>query len=716
MKLLFIVLRFLLKRLYRVEVRGLDRVNDLGDKVIVVANHTSFLDGMLLYLFLPFPVSFAINTEQHQRWYIRAVQRSVNFVALDPLNPLSIRTMIQGLQKGGCVVIFPEGRITVTGALMKIYNGPGLVAIKSGAQVVPVAIEGAQYTPFSRLRGKLRLRLFPKIVLTILPPRIINAPKNSSSRDQREYAGKVLADLMAETVFKAGQSHQTLFQRLLEASRIHGSNRVVLEDIRREPLDYKSMFTRVLILGDALRKRTLRREAVGVLLPNSTSTVVSFWALLVHGRVPAMLNYSAGNRLVKSACETAKVKLVITSRSFIEKAQLEELVETLSESCHLLYLEDLATEISMVTKLSAFICARFDRLMRARIRFETDPEAAAVILFTSGSEGDPKGVVLSHRNLLANVQQVATRISFNASDVVLNVLPLFHSFGLMGACLVPLFSGVRSFYYPSPLHYRVIPEVAYDINATVLFGTGTFLAGYGKAAHPYDFFSMRYVVAGAERLQPQVRQLWQQKFGIRIFEGYGVTECSPVVAVNTPLEYQEGSVGRLMPGMDHRIEPVEGLSEGGRLFVRGPNVMKGYLRHDQPGVLDEAPEWYDTGDIAVVDGHGFVTIKGRISRFAKLAGEMVSLVMIESAAAELWPNALHVALTQSDESKGERIVLLTTETGIQRSELAAFLKIRQMSELYLPKELISVSEIPLLATGKINVLAAKALFESMSEN
>ncbi len=712
MKFIFATLRFLLKLFYRVEVRGLHKVNDLGDKVIVVANHTSFLDGMLLFLFLPFPVSFAINTEQRQRWYIRTIQHSVGFVALDPLNPLSIRTMIQGLQKGGSVVIFPEGRITVTGALMKIYNGPGLVAIKSGAQVVPVAIEGAQYTPFSRLRGKLRLRLFPKIILTVLPPRVISAPENSSSRDQREYAGKVLADLMAETVFKAGQSHQTLFERLLESSRIHGSSRTVLEDIRREPLDYRSMFTRTLILGDVLAKRTSRSEAVGVLLPNSTSTVVSFWALLAHARVPAMLNYSAGNRLVESACETAKIKLIITSRNFIEKAQLEDLTDTLEQSYKLLYLEDLATEISSVTKLSAFICGRFDRLMRARLRFETDPESPAVILFTSGSEGDPKGVVLSHRNLLSNVQQVATRISFNASDVVLNVLPLFHSFGLMGACLVPLFSGVRSFYYPSPLHYRVIPEVAYDINATILFGTGTFLAGYGKAAHPYDFFSMRYVVAGAERLQPQVRALWQQKFGIRIFEGYGVTECSPVVAVNTPLEYKEGSVGRLMPGMEYRIEPVTGLTEGGRLLVRGPNVMKGYLRHDQPGVLEDAPEWYDTGDIATVDDLGFVTIKGRVSRFAKLAGEMVSLTMVEAAAAELWPDALHVALAQVDELKGERIVLLTTAASAQRSELAAFLKIKRMSELYLPKELVAVVEIPLLGTGKIDVIAAKILFES----
>lgn len=713
MKLVFAAIRWLLKQVYRVEVRGLEHTRSLGDRVIVVANHSSFLDGALLYLFLPFPVTFAINTEQHQRWYSRLVWRHVGFDAMDPLNPLSVRTLIQRLKGGGNVVVFPEGRITVTGALMKIYNGPGLVAIKSGAQVLPVIIEGAQYTPFSRLRGKLRLRLFPKIVLTILQPRVIQAPAQASNREQREYAGKQLADLMTESMFAARQTDSSLFDQLLEAKRIHGGSSVILEDAKCEPLDYQAVLLRCLILGRVFAKHTKRGEAVGVLLPTSTATVVSFWALLSQARVPAMLNYSAGSGLVISACETAQLQRVISSRQFVAKAQLEELIEALAAHVEILYLEDLAAEISNPAKLSAWCCARIEGLTRWCTNHESDADAAAVILFTSGSEGAPKGVVLSHRNLVANVQQVASRVGFNASDVVLNVLPLFHSFGLTGGCLLPLLTGVRSFHYPSPLHYRVVPELAYDLNATILFGTSTFLAAYGKAAHPYDFFTMRYVVAGAERLQPQVRRLWQQKFGLRIFEGYGMTECSPVVAVNTPLEYCEGSVGCLMPGMEACIEAIEGLEQGGRLLLRGPNLMKGYLRHDRPGELEPAGQWYDTGDIASIDAQGYLTIRGRLSRFAKLGGEMVSLIMVESAAGELWPEATNVALVQPDPAKGERIVLLTTAANPQRTVLSQRLKVMGMSELYLPKELISVAEIPVLGTGKVDVMAAQKLLESI---
>jgi len=714
LKLVYAALRWLLQRLYHIEVRGLEHLKGLEkEKILVVANHTSYLDGVLLFLFLPFPVTFAINTEQHRRWFVRMVRGLADFVALDPLNPLSTRSLIQYLDEGKRIVIFPEGRITVTGALMKIYNGPALVAAKSGAKIVPVAIQGAQYTPFSRLKGKIRLRMFPRIALTILPAREIKGSEALSSRAQREYGGKVLADLMTETLFTAMQTPQTLFEKLLQARQIHGGKCVVMEDVRREPLSYNAFLTRSLILGKQLEQRTARDEAVGVLLPNSTTTVVSFWALLAFGRVPAMLNYTSGSHLVVSACESAEVRLILTSRQFIEKANLHELARVLEQRFELLYLEDLAPLIGRFAKMKGLLVSRSEYLMKRSCDYESDPEKRAVVLFTSGSEGDPKGVVLSHHNLVSNIHQVYSRVGFNSSDVVLNILPLFHSFGLTGGSLVPLLTGVRSFYYPSPLHYRVIPEVAYDINATILFGSSTFLGGYAKAAHPYDFYSMRYVVAGAERLQPQVRALWQQKFGLRIFEGYGTTECSPVVAVNTPLEYREGSVGCLMPGMEARLEPMPGLEEGGRLQLRGPNIMKGYLLHDHPGQLVPAPEWYDTGDIATIDEQGFISIKGRGSRFAKIGGEMVSLVIVEALALRLWPDGHHVALARPDPSKGERIVLLTTVGQVERSLLAQTLKEQGISEIYLPQEIIVVAEIPLLATGKVDVMAAQALLNGM---
>jgi len=280
-------------------------------------------------------------------------------------------------------------------------------------------------------------------------------------------------------------------------------------------------------------------------------------------------------------------------------------------------------------------------------------------LFTSGSEGEPKGVVLSHANLLANREQLAARLDLNAQDTILNALPMFHAFGLTAGTLLPLFYGMKTFLYPSPLHYRIIPEIAYDLNATILFGTNTFLAGYAKYAHPYDFYSVRYVFAGAEKLQDDTRRLWVDKFGIRVLEGYGTTETSPILAANTPMFYQEGTVGRFMPGIDWQLEEVEGVSEGGRLHVAGPNIMLGYLRPQRPGHL-EPPQsrfglgWYDTGDIVRVDDHGFVTICGRVKRFAKIGGEMVSLTAVEDIAARVWPGTLHAAVTLSDEKKGEK--------------------------------------------------------------
>ena len=718
MKFLIAPLRWLLTRLYQVEVQGRQHLQGLNDKVIVVANHTSFLDALLLFLFLPFPLTFAINTQQYQQWYVRLVKGVVGLFPLDPSNPLSIRGLIQRLQQGGRVVIFPEGRITVTGALMKIYNGPGLVAIKSGAQVLPVAINGAQLTPFSRLKGKVRLRWFPQITLTILAPRRIELPEGVQGREQREYAGAQLSDLMTEMMFQARSTDNTLFEALLDARTIHGGKHEVVDDPQKKPLTYNSLLTRAMLLGHLFSARTGRGDKVGVLLPSTTTTVVTFWALIAYGRVPAMLNFTLGAAGLVSACETAELKVVVTSRQFIERAALDELIQALTKKVEVIFLEDLAAEISTADKTKAFLCSKSEALIIRQTDFTTEPDAAAVVLFTSGSEGTPKGVVLSHRNLIANVEQITTRFDFNAQDVVLNALPLFHSFGLTGGALLAILCGMRTFMYPTPLHYRVIPEVAYDINATVLFGTNTFLHAYARAAHPYDFYSMRYVIAGAEKLRDETRQLWQQKFGLRLFEGYGATECSPVISANTPMEYKAGSVGRLMPGIEHYLEPVPGIEAGGRLFVRGPNIMSGYLFHEQPGQLiapqsERGEGWYDTGDVVSMDEDGFIFIQGRLKRFAKVAGEMVSLTLVEQLANAVWPDAVHAAIAVADAGKGEKIILLTEQKHAERGVLAEQARRDGVAEICLPRQILSVAQIPVLGSGKIDYPGAQQLLESL---
>ena len=711
------IIRWALKVLYRVELKGGENIEHCDARTLVVANHTSFLDAVLLYAYLPVPATFAINTYIARSWIGRLAARFGKVYAMDPSNPLSIRSLIRRVEQGECIVIFPEGRITVTGALMKVYAGPGLVADRSKATVLPIRIDGAQYTPFSRLRGRVRHRWFPKITLNVQPPRRVQVNEEIRGRQRREQAGRQLANLMTELMYQTANQNQTLVERLLDARRIHGGRHVIAEDINRSPLTYNALITRSVILGRQLVKHCGTDETVGVLLPNALATVASFWGLQLHGRVPAMLNYTVGAQGMISACETAVLHRVITSRRFVAQAKLEDAVKALSERVELIYLEDIAQNINLFDKVIGLIKGRMDSWLRHRARRQTTQPA--VILFTSGSEGTPKGVVLSHRNVVANIHQLLSRIDFNPQDVALNALPLFHSFGLTAGMVLPLTSGVRVFFYPSPLHYRVVPEVAYEINATLLFGTNTFLAGYARVADDYDFYSVRYVFAGAEKLQEEVRRTWQDKFGVRIFEGYGATETSPVIAGNTPLAHRAGTVGKMMPGMEYHLVNVPGLEEGQRLQVRGPNVMLGYLLHDNPGVLvppatERGEGWYDTGDIVTIDSEGFIRICGRAKRFAKVAGEMVSLTSVEVLASDAWPDALHAAVAIPDARKGEQVVLLTTVENADRSTLSAVAQQKGVAEISVPRRILPVNKIPVLGTGKIDYVAAGQLVEAMA--
>jgi acyl-[acyl-carrier-protein]-phospholipid O-acyltransferase/long-chain-fatty-acid--[acyl-carrier-protein] ligase len=707
------LVRWLLERLYRVKVIGFEHYRAAGERVLILANHTSYLDPILLWAFLPDEVTFAINTHVAEEWWVKPGLYFAKVFPMDPMNPLSIKALTHYLKEDRKAAIFPEGRITVTGALMKVYDGAALVAEKSGAALLPIRIDGAQYTPVSHLHGVVRLRWFPRITLNILPPRKLEPLPNHDAHERRQLMGMMVTDLMSDMMFETGNHRQTLFAGLLDARKIHGGSRLLLEDVQRKPLSYNSLITRTLILGRALAKHSAPGEAVGVLLPNANATVCALLGLQVTGRVPAMLNFSSGLRNLRSACRTAEIKTIVTSHKFVTNAKLEETVAALAEQTPVLYLEDLAGNVGPLDKFRGLV-AMLTTEFWYRDGEREQADQPAVILFTSGSEGEPKGVVLSHANLLANREQIAARLDLNAQDTILNALPMFHAFGLTAGTLLPLLYGMRTFLYPSPLHYRVIPEVAYEINATVMFGTNTFLLGYAKHAHPYDFYSLRYVFAGAEKLQDDTRRLWMDKFGLRIMEGYGATETAPILALNTLMFYREGTVGRFIPGVQWRLEPVPGVAEGGRLHVAGPNIMLGYLRPERPGEL-EPPEsvfgtgWYDTGDIVEVDEEGYLRIKGRAKRFAKIGGEMVSLTVIEELAAKIWPGHIHAAINLPDEKKGERIILATQCKNAERSAFAKLAQAQGYGELYAPKEMRYFKDLPLLATGKVDYPALTAL-------
>ncbi|MEM8744582.1 MAG: AMP-binding protein, partial [Pseudomonadota bacterium] len=679
-----------------------------GKRAIIVVNHVSFLDALLLAVFLPVKPIFAVNTHIAKAWWLKPFLPLVDAFPVDPTNPMAVKSLIKEVQKDRHCVIFPEGRITVTGSLMKVFEGPGMVADKAGAQIVPVRIDGAQYTPFSKMQGKMRIRLFPKITMTILPPQNFEVAQDLVGRAKRQAVGAKLYDVMSDMVFETCNRKQTLFDAVLDAQAVHGRRHPIVEDIERNPVTYGRLVLGAMTLGRKLRKFTTKGEFVGFLLPNSVGASVTFFALQAYGRVPAMLNFSTGLKNMRAALETADIKTVLTSRRFIEMAKLEDTVAALSEDFEIVYLDDLKEQISIFDKLSAVVLKPFSRFIHRRVGASHDDPA--VVLFTSGSEGTPKGVVLSHENLLANRHQLGARIDFNPTDIVFNALPIFHSFGLTGGPLLPILSGVKTFLYPSPLHYRIVPALVYDTNATIMFGTDTFLTGYARVAHPYDFYSVRYVFAGAERVKDETRRVWADKFGLRIFEGYGATETSPVIAVNTPLYYKAGTVGRFMPGLTHELEPVPGIDEGGKLIVSGPNVMLGYLRHSAPGVIERVEDGrYDTGDIVSVDDQGFVTIRGRVKRFAKVAGEMVSLSAVEGYANTVWPDNMHAVTSIPCPRKGEELVLVTDKADARREDLLSYAKAQGIAELMVPKNIKMVDAIPLLGTGKVDYLGVQAI-------
>ena len=445
----------LFKLLYRVEIKGVEHYKNAGDKAVVIVNHVSFVDGLLLAAFLPDKPTFAINTFIARQWWVKPFLNLIDAFPIDPTNPMATKALIKAVKEGRKCVIFPEGRITVTGALMKIYEGPGLVADKSEAQVVPIRIDGAQFTPFSRLRGKLRIRWFPKVTITILEPRKFDMPDDVFGRARRQVAGNRLYDVMSDLIFETCDYEQTLFESLIDAQDVHGARHVILEDIERKPMSYKRLIQGAIILGGEISEITRPREKVGVMLPNSVGVVVTFFGLQAYGRVPAMLNFSTGLRNMKLACEVAEVSTILTSRRFIEMARLKPTIEDLEKSAKIVYLEDLRDGLTPSKKLWGLIKSKAPRLVHRRN--EVRPNVPAVVLFTSGSEGAPKGVVLSHQNLLANRYQLASRVDFNPTDTVFNALPVFHSFGLTGGTLLPVFTGIKAFMYPSPLHYRIVP-------------------------------------------------------------------------------------------------------------------------------------------------------------------------------------------------------------------------------------------------------------------
>ncbi|WP_297511286.1 AMP-binding protein [uncultured Caulobacter sp.] len=508
--------------------------------------------------------------------------------------------------------------------------------------------------------------------------------------------------------YDARNGHKALFDALIDARDTYGAKKPILEDQDRNPLTYTDVIRASFALGRKIAAVTEPGENVGVLLPSGAGSVVTFFALHAFGRVPTMLNFTAGLRNIKAACKLAKVKRVLTAHKFIELGKLHDIVDAISETAEVTYLEDVRATIGFGDKLFAAAAGFFPR----RFRHPAKPSDTGVVLFTSGSFGAPRGVVLTQENLVQNAMQIAAHIALDPAWVFFNPLPVFHCFGLTGGVILPMLTGMKAFQYPSPLHTKQIPPLLKDAGASVLLATDTFVNQYARAAESDELSGLRFIVCGAEKVREETHNLIAEKFGgVPVLEGYGATEAAPVIAVNKPDDNRRGTVGGLLPGQEWKIEPVEGIPEGGRLLVRGPNIMAGYLRED--GGVD-APEggWHDTGDVVTVTDDLWITIKGRVKRFAKIGGEMVSLTAAEDLASAVWPDGRHAVISMPDKKKGEKLVLITDRPDADVGPLVAHAQTIGAPELAVPRKILKVTEVPVLGSGKTDYVAIQRMAET----
>jgi acyl-[acyl-carrier-protein]-phospholipid O-acyltransferase / long-chain-fatty-acid--[acyl-carrier-protein] ligase len=624
---------------------------------------------------------------------------------VDTSSPYAVRELADYLAQGGRLVLFAEGRISNTGSLMKLFEGTGFLIRKTNAKVITCYLRGANRLPFVRHRGWTQR--FPRVSAHFSAALDAPAFDAVSHTAARQKLTTWLRDQMVLQQFQVENTEgpPSVLAAIAETAAAI-PNRIALEDVTLKPLSFRRLMISADVLATAWPKNSASssQERVGLLLPNVNAVPIALLSLWAAGKIPALLNFSTGIPTMLQCIQLAGLQQIVTSRAFLEKTRLD-LSPIEATGVRITYLEDIRPTLSRIAKASAFVrhtvspggCFRNSVLQATN---------TAVILFTSGSEGTPKGVELSHGNLLSNIRQASVVVDLTDDDRFFNALPLFHSFGLTGGTLFPLVRGCYTFLYPSPLHYRIVPSMVYDRQCTVLMGTNTFLNGYARKAHPYDFTSLRYLMAGAEKVQSATLETWARKFGVRILEGYGATECSPIISLNTRMEPGVGTAGRLLPGMEARLERVEGVPDGGRLLVRGPNVMKGYLNPDANARFQSLEGWYDTGDIVFLDTDGFVHIRGRLKRFAKISGEMVSLTAVEDAlAGEFKHHGLRceiVIITRPDEDRGEILVAVTNDPHVQLADVRAVIRAKGLNNISAPRELRLVRSIPKLGTGKTN--------------
>ncbi len=718
--LLRLVLWMLTHSMYRIRVEGRDNIPERGG-ALFVANHMSLVDGLLLIASTDRPIRFILFKDIYDKPIVKPFAKLLRSIPISsqlrPRDMLkSLREASEAIQAGEVVCIFAEGQITRIGQMLPFRRGFERIMRGVDAPIVPVNLDGVWGSIFSYEKGRFLWKFPRRIPYPVTVSFGKPMPPSSTPFEVRQAVQE-----LATAAYRNHKPRLRPLHRSFVGSAHRHPFRFAMSDARRPRVKFGAALLGTLFLARRLRKLWEGQGMVGIMLPPSVPGAMVNFAAMLTGKIPVNLNYTASNAALASCAKQCELMTVVTSKALLEKLKVEVPTETI-------LLEDAAANPRLMEKIIALLMwclpARWiERLYGGKHLATLDD--LATIIFSSGSTGDPKGVMLTHYNIASNIEQVGQTFMLGRKDCMLGVLPFFHSFGFTVTLCLPAVLGVGVVYHPNPLDLGAIGELVRAYQVTFLLSTPTFLQAYLRRCSPEDFGSVQFVMAGAEKLPERLSLAFEDRFGVRPMEGYGATECSPVVAVNTrdfrapgfrQVGSKRGKIGHPLPGVSTRIvdpETMEPLPIGqpGLLLVSGPNVMKGYLKRPDKTAEVLKDGWYVTGDIASVDEDGFLTITDRLSRFSKIGGEMVPHIRIEEELHELAEatEQTFVVTGVPDGKKGERLVVLHTLAEDALKDVIEKLSKSDLPNLWIPRpnQFFRVEQFPVLGTGKLDLRAIR---------
>lgn len=716
--LLRLILWLMTHTLYKVQVSGRDNIPDKGG-ALFIANHLSFLDALFVIASTDRFVRFIMAEEYYRQSWINPLARMMRIIPIAGDSGVrallkSLRDASQTIRDGDVVCIFAEGQMTRTGQMLPFRRGFEKIMRGVDAPIIPIHLDRLWGSIFSfeggRFFWKKPRRLFDPITVTYGSP----MPPTATAVEVR----RTVMELASDAFRFRRVEMEPLHHAFIRQARSH-FGRFAMADGNNPHLTFGQVLIKSLILAKKLKNAWAGQEMVGLLLPSSTAGACMNIAALLGGKIPVNLNFTVGQEAINSAARQCNVQTIVTSRLFLERLKVQP------PPGKVLFLEDIAAEVSFPDKLFGWFQARFfpRRLLEfaAGSRKSWNIDEPVTVIFSSGSTGEPKGVMLSHYNIFSNLEGTGQLLQVTPQDCIMGVLPFFHSFGFTGTLWFPLLKGFGAVYHPNPLDSRVIGALAARYAVTILVSTPTFLQAYMRRVQPEQFGSLKLVLVGAEKLTDRIALAFEERFGIRPMEAYGCTECSPAVAMNVPgfraagfyqVGAKRGRIGHPLPGVTVKIVDPDTraplpVNTPGLLLVKGPNVMLGYLGQPEKTAQVIVDGFYNTGDIASVDEDGFVTITDRLSRFAKVGGEMVPLVKVEDMLHQLSgiTTQTFAVAAVPDERKGERLIVLHLLAEEKLKPVLEKLPNSGLPNLWIPRpdSFFRVDAFPTLGTGKLDL-------------